>query len=677
MTRRAGASGRGPAPGHALAPPGGPFAILHRPGAGQGPVAEILTGRMRRAERLDHLDLDGAGRADTGRAGRHGGPHTTLVLAPYRQIRERGFAAPDDGEPLLAMSVETQRRLPLAELMARLPDGVPEIEGAAFDTGDADYAAAVERIVRREIHAGEGSNFVLARSLRGRIRDFSRATALAALKRLLGAETGAYWTFLVHTGDRYLLGSTPEQHVRVRGDQVSMNPISGTYRYPGGGVELPGLLRFLRDPKETNELYMVVDEELKMMAALCERGVEVSGPSVKWMSRLAHTEYFLGGRSVRPLTEILRTTMPAPTVTGSPLENACRVISRCEPGGRGYYSGVIALVGQENRTRCLDSAILLRTADIRADGELRLTAGATIVRDSVPSNEAAETTAKVSGLLDALSGRRGGTRADGGPPKAPAAADSDLVRAALESRNQGMAAFWLGGSGRRAGAQGGLGPDPVRVTIVDAEDRFTAMLAYQLRSLGCSVRVVPWYEAEGAVRRDGGGGGAGDLLLLGPGPGDPTDPASPRTAALRSLAVSRLAEGRPLAAVCLGHQVVCAVLGLPVVRLPEPHQGRRMRTALWGRERLVGLYNSYTARADNDWLEVPRRGPRVEIQRRPGGEVVALRAPGLSTVQFHAESFLTEEGPDILRTLVTEALAVGGSGPAPVRETGGGIYEHV
>ncbi|MDQ0793022.1 anthranilate synthase family protein [Streptomyces sp. B1I3] len=642
-----------------LPPPGRPFAVLHRPGADRAAPVEILSGPVRRADDLDALGLDRPAPAARGADGAG-----TLVLAPYRQIRERGFACPDDGEPLLAMEVRDHRRVPLDELLDCLPDRSPQVEDTCFDVDDDGYAAAVDSIVHREIHHGEGSNFVLARSLHGRIRDFDRTAALAVLRGLMTAETGAYWTFLVFTGDRYLIGSTPEQQVRVRGDRVDMNPISGTYRYPETGADLPGLLRFLRDPKETDELYMVVDEELKMMTSLCGRDVRVSGPSLKWMSRLAHTEYYLSGRSERPLTEILRTTMPAPTVTGSPVENACRVIARCEPQGRGYYSGVIALLGHEGGQRRLDAAIMLRTADLGVDGTVRLTAGATVVRESVPANETAETTAKLSGLLDALSGRRTAKA----PARAPAAGltDAGPVRGALAARNDGLAAFWLGDTGQA----GGVGTE---VTIVDAEDGFTSMLAYQLRSLGCAVRLVPWYRAERPAAA-GGASGARGVVLLGPGPGDPQDSANQRVLALRAVASERLADGLPLAAVCLGHQVVCTLLGLPVARLPDPAQGRRLRVPLWGRQRTAGFYNSFTAHADRDWLRPPLSGSAVQVQRR-GDEVIALRGPALSTIQFHAESFLTEDGPGILADLLAGALTPARADLATIHENRG-THEH-
>ncbi|MER6785762.1 anthranilate synthase family protein [Streptomyces sp. NPDC000658] len=646
-----------------LPPPGHPFAVLHRSGAGRAAPVEILSGPVRREDDLDALGLDRPGGAKRSTDGGADAPDT-LVLAPYRQIRERGFAHPDDGEPLLAMEVREHRRVPLDRLLACLPDRAPRVEDTRFDVDDDGYAAAVDGIVHREIHRGEGSNFVLARSLHGRIRAFDRTAALAVLRGLMTAETGAYWTFLIFTGDRYLIGSTPEQQVRVRGDLVEMNPISGTYRYPRTGADLPGLLRFLRDPKETDELYMVVDEELKMMAALCGDEVRVSGPSLKWMSRLAHTEYYLSGRSDRPLTEILRTTMPAPTVTGSPVENACRVIERYEPRGRGYYSGVIALLGREGGQRRLDAALMLRMADLGADGTVRLTAGATVVRESVPAHETAETTAKLSGLLDALSGRRSAKAPV--PASAAGLAEAGPVRGALAARNDGLAAFWLRGTGDVRAARAVAGAD---VTIVDAEDGFTSMLAYQLRSLGCSVRVVPWHRTAGGVA------GAPGVVLLGPGPGDPRDTADPRVRALRATARERLTARLPLAAVCLGHQVVCTLLGLRVARLPDPAQGRRLRVPLWGRPRRAGFYNSYAARADGDRLHPPLGDGPVQVQR-VGDEVIALRGPALSTIQFHAESFLTEDGPGILADLLTGALAPAAAPRPGVHDSdGAGVHD--
>lgn len=258
-----------------------------------------------------------------------------LAVVPYRQIAERGFSAADDGAPLIALTVTGQERVPLARVMAAVPDVPTVLTGAHFDVDDEEYARTVRRVVTESIGTGEGANFVIKRSFVADISDYGPGAALAFFRRLLERETGAYWTFVVHTGDRTFVGASPERHISVQGCGTAvMNPVSGTYRYPPTGPELPGLIDFLADRKEVDELYMVVDEELKMMARICADGGRVVGPYLKEMARVAHTEYLIEGHTDRDVREVLRETLFAPTVTGSPLESACRVIrSKTSPRG--------------------------------------------------------------------------------------------------------------------------------------------------------------------------------------------------------------------------------------------------------------------------------------------------------------------------------------------------------
>ncbi|WP_458867649.1 chorismate-binding protein, partial [Enterococcus faecium] len=89
--------------------------------------------------------------------------------------------------------------------------------------------------------------------------------------------------------------------------------------------------------------------------------------------------------------DILRETMFAPTVTGSPMQNACAVIARHESSPRGYYSGVAALfTPRADGGHDLDAPILIRTAYLE-NGRLRVPVGATLVRHSDPFGEVSET----------------------------------------------------------------------------------------------------------------------------------------------------------------------------------------------------------------------------------------------------------------------------------------------
>src|SRR5215218_8869173 len=330
-----------------------------------------------------------------------------LLAVPFRQVRERGFPAHDDGAPLTVVELDTELEIPLADLLAALPDEPLSFsDRGRFETSDEEYAQVVRRIIEDEIGNGEGANLVVARHYRAQVEDWGPAAALTVLRRLLERERGAYWTYVVFTGDRYLIGASPERHVSVHGGDVRMNPISGTFRLRGlddPQVRKERLLEFLADEKEIYELFMVVDEELKMMCDICHEGGQVLGPFLKPMTHLVHTEYLLAGRTDHDVREVLRDTMYAATVTGSPVQNACRLIKTYETEGRGYYGAALALIGRdrEGRTRC-DSPIVIRAADVDLEGRLKVTAGATLVRDSDPVSEVAETHAKAGGILSAF-----------------------------------------------------------------------------------------------------------------------------------------------------------------------------------------------------------------------------------------------------------------------------------
>ncbi|MFD4019630.1 anthranilate synthase family protein [Streptomyces sindenensis] len=630
--------------GRLLAEDAPPFALLRRrtPGRDHDHV-ELLIGGVREADRLADLPV---------------GPAPALALVPFRQIAERGFDVRDDGTPLSVLVADEFHELELAEVLAALPAHDVTVSDRGFDVPDEEYADIVRRVIRDEIGQGEGANFVIRRTFRGEIPGFGRADALALFRRLLAGERGAYWTFVVHTGGsgpeepsvpgrrratggRTLVGASPEVHVRMSGGTVVMNPISGTYRYPPEGPTAQSLLAFLGDRKESEELSMVVDEELKMMCTVGDMGGVVVGPRLKEMAHLAHTEYELRGKSSLDVRDVLRETMFAATVTGSPVQNACRVIERYESGGPGYYAGALALLGRDaNGAQTLDSPILIRTADIAPDGSLKVPVGATLVRHSDPAGEVAETHAKAAGVLAALGVRPGRPAAEADGPRL---ASDPRVQAALDDRRGGLAPFWLRMQERVRDLSG-------HALVVDGEDTFTAMLAHLLRASGLDVSVRRYDEPglREVVRAHEG------PVVLGPGPGNPGDLTDPKMRLLREIAAELLRDHRHgLLGVCLGHELIAAELGLEIVRKAVPYQGAQTRIELFGRPETVGFYNSFTARCDGSAAaELATHG--VEVSRdEESGELHALRGPGFASVQFHPESVLTVRGSAI----VTELLA--------------------
>ncbi|MGC5169412.1 anthranilate synthase family protein [Microbacterium sp. DT81.1] len=630
-----------------------PFALIAREGS---PDVEILTGDVVDVELLADIPLlDPAGTAQE-----------VLALVPYRQVRERGFAAHDDGAPLRCLIVRDRTRVPVERALTLLPSEPIPLERPGFDIADDVYAGIVETVIADEIGRGEGANFVIRRDFTAGVDADPRVAALTWFRALLAHERGAYWTFAIVTPGHVAVGASPEAHVSARGGLVTMNPISGTFRHPAGGATAETLTEFLSSTKETEELFMVVDEELKMMSAVCTDGGRITGPHLKEMSRLTHTEYMLRGRSRLDPRDILRETMFAPTVTGSPMQNACTVIQRHERSPRGYYSGVAALftpaagaAGQGAAfhdgaaSHDLDAPILIRTAYL-VDGMLRVPVGATLVRHSDPYGEVSETHGKAAGVLGAIGAVPRDIPAvpQGGPgaedPDAPAApralGDDPQIAGLLASRNSRLAPFWLN---PQDAADGGPFAGHSAL-VVDAEDRFTTMLAHQLRHLGLDARIVPWNEVTDEQVDDA------ELVVSGPGPGDPREPGNPRMKRMRDVVARRLDAGRPLLAVCLSHQILADRLGIELAPLDRPHQGLQKSVEVFGAEASIGFYNTFTARVAPG---TTRRGP-AEIAADPvTGDVYALRGPSFSSVQGHLESILSHDGMETLERLITQALA--------------------
>ncbi|WP_235734477.1 anthranilate synthase family protein [Nocardioides alcanivorans] len=573
-----------------------------------------------------------------------------LLAVPFRQVRERGFDAIDDETPLVVVTLSEEHHLSVDDLLAVLPDVPLDFtDPGGFEVDDASYIKLVEQVIAEEIGRGEGANLVVARNYRAKLADWGADQALTVLRRLLERERGAYWTYVFHTGDRILVGASPERHVSVIGGDVRMNPISGTYHLPKQAQPAERtkaeLLEFLSDEKEIYELFMVVDEELKMMCEICNEGGQVLGPFLKPMTHLVHTEYLLAGRTKRDIREVLRDTMYAATLTGSPVENACKLIAEYEPEGRAYYGAALALIGRgADGSPMLDSPIVIRSADVSLDGELRVVAGATLVRDSDPATEVRETHAKAGGILSAFGLVP--------PAAAPAGSLGELARdedvlIALNQRNQRLSTFWLTNQAETTPDGALRGKSAV---ILDGEDDFVNMLRHVLSVLGMTSRTVRHEDW-----RPGALDGA-DLVIVGPGPGDPRDGADPKIQRIRAAVDELLAAGRPTLAVCLGHQTLCERLGLPLAFKDIVFQGTQSPVELPRGTERVGFYNTFVARVDDS---TPLPEDVVVWKDEETGDVHQIEGPHYRGIQFHAESVLTEHGFDLIHDLVRDLL-VGG-----------------
>jgi len=175
------------------------------------------------------------------------------------------------------------------------------------------------------------------------------------------------------------------------------------------------------------------------------------------------------------------------------------------------------------------------------------------------------------------------------------------------------------------------------VYLVDNFDSFAWNLFQALSALGAKVDVVRSDRASvrEALRRD--------RVVLSPGPCGPRE-------AKESVAVARGVAGkRPLLGVCLGHQVIAAAFGGEVARSPRPVHGRTSPVRHDGSGPFRGIPSPFDAARYHSLL-VKRLPPGFARTAWTGdGVVMGIRRGDIEGWQFHPESYLTGEGPALLR----------------------------
>ncbi|MET7432944.1 chorismate-binding protein [Streptomyces flaveolus] len=665
----------------ALDPP--PFALVRRAapdGTTAGPF-DVFIGTMDTVRRVTDLP--------SGPAVPGGGPHT-LALLPYRCLAERGLDCHDDGTPLRVLRIRRRHTADHAALTAALPAVRPAGdllgEGAGFDGSDEDYADLVRDLMVDEV-ARTGLHVLIRRDFTARLPGHGPAMVGELFRRLLAVEHGAYWTFAVYTGGPHgaaLAGASPQGHVTLRNGRVVMRPMCGTLRLPPGGrPSAADLVAFLRDGKESEELGAVVDAELAMLCRISEGDVRLEGPRLRPMARVLHTECRISATAALPARHTLAGSLFAATAVGRPFADACRVITRREPTGRGYYGGLIALLGHDDAgNEELDTAVLIRTFEVSGQGRLKLSVGATLGPRSVAADETAETRAKASALVSALAsggptagggaggharaGRGRAPEAAGGPatgegggvpgdrtrhqqgsgrqPTSPAEpAWCPSVTAELDRRRAHLSAYWQ--RPRRPGSRPAPRPP---VLLVDTGGEETAPLAAMLRGLGRTVDVRPAYPAAAAPRTVA----PGTTVVLGPGPGDPLAHGDDRITALRAMTSALLSSGAPTFGVGLGFHLLLAELGLVgAARARDGATGQR-EIEVFGRRATVGYGGTRTVVAGPHTDTLARRLSLTLCYGPAHGELVAMRGPRTGGVAFLPASVLSVEGAELLDVLL-------------------------
>jgi anthranilate synthase component I len=292
----------------------------------------------------------------------------------------------------------------IAEVRDRLREPVPVADAGRADAPRFEsnltqdqFEAIVTRIIEY-VHAGDAFQVVPSQ----RFSAPSPVEAFSIYRGLRTVNPSPYMYFL-DFGDFEIAGASPEPLVKVTGRRVETRPIAGTY--PRGADEEEdrrNAERLLQDPKERAEHVMLVDLGRNDLGRVCEYG-SVTVDELMVVETYSHVLHIVSQVSgtlregIGPM-DVLRSVLPAGTLSGAPKVRAMQIIDELEPHKRGSYGGAI---GYLSYTGDLDTAIHIRTVVVK-DRIAHVQAGGGTVADAKPTYEYNESVNKAKAVFRAV-----------------------------------------------------------------------------------------------------------------------------------------------------------------------------------------------------------------------------------------------------------------------------------
>ena len=293
----------------------------------------------------------------------------------------------------------------IAEMRERLRGAVPApehpsvVEPPEFKSNVTreQFEAAVARIVEY-VHAGDAFQVVPSQ----RFSAPAPVEAFSAYRGLRAVNPSPYMYFL-EFGDFQLAGASPEPLVKVIDGRVETRPIAGTYPRGGSEDEDRRLAeRLVNDPKERAEHVMLVDLGRNDLGRVCEYGsVKVDELMVvETYSHVLHIVSQVSGKLKDGVSamDVLRSALPAGTLSGAPKVRAMQIIDELETVKRCSYGGAVGYLSWDGD---LDTAIHIRTVVFK-DGQMHMQAGGGTVADAKPSYEYTESVNKARAVFRAV-----------------------------------------------------------------------------------------------------------------------------------------------------------------------------------------------------------------------------------------------------------------------------------
>ena len=269
-------------------------------------------------------------------------------------------------------------------------------EDSKFDS--SNFFDVVEK-AKQNIYNGDVFQLVLSK----RFSADYKGDLLNLYRALRIINPSPYMYFMELPENITVIGTSPEDLVKVQNKKVSILPIAGT-RKRGATQERDLELEkeLLADPKEKAEHIMLVDLARNDLGRVCNfNSINIKDyMNIHRFSHVMHIVSRVEGtlQNNKDSIDAFKAAFPAGTVSGAPKIRAMELIHEYENSLRNIYAGAVGYIDFSGN---LDMCIAIRTLFAIKD-KLYWQAGAGIVADSKPELELKEINNKAAVLLKAL-----------------------------------------------------------------------------------------------------------------------------------------------------------------------------------------------------------------------------------------------------------------------------------
>ena len=186
----------------------------------------------------------------------------------------------------------------------------------------------------------------------------------------------------------------------------------------------------------------------------------------------------------------------------------------------------------------------------------------------------------------------------------------------------------------------------MKILIIDNYDSFVYNVAQLIGKIGYEPSVMRNDEKSVMEIKEMNPDG----IVISPGPGTPTEK---RDFGVCGSVICELGPSIPILGICLGHQGIVSSFGGRIINAKEIRHGKVSEIKYHSSELFVNIDNPFVATRYHSLVADPSKMPdclEVTALSEDDHEIMAVRHKEylIEGVQFHPESLMTKQGPQIL-----------------------------